>query len=272
MSASCATPEQRELLVARQTGHGVGQIEAHFDAAALVEAVGQPAKRAQQTQLVQQRRMKQIRRRADFVRTLTGQLRALLEQLAPVAGDRRCLHQSRETQFQGRERLAGGVVKVAADAPAFVVLQAHELAGGPAEIGERLLALERRSRRRGGAVVTQQCGHHDEQQARRAGHHQRSATMIPPRLERGVARLAGEDRHVVAMHALVAIEHVRAHGLPEAFHHAGFGMLHRAAEQLVLGNALAGRELRGDILRQHREHRAVAGDEADHFHVATERG
>ncbi len=138
-----------------------------------------------------------------------------------VGGDVRGLDQSGETQFQGRERLAGGVVKVPADVPPLIVLQAHELAGGPAEIGERLLAL-RADAAASGAVVTQQRGHHDEKQARCAGDHERGAAMIPPRRERGLSRLASENRHVVAVHELVAVEHVRAHGLPEAFHHARF--------------------------------------------------
>src|SRR5262245_5839072 len=99
--------------------------------------------------------MKQVRRRADLRGALAGEFRALLQQFAAIARGGGRLNQSRETQLQGRERLARGVVEVAANATAFVVLEAHQLAGGSAEIGERLLSLEADAAA-GGAVVAQQ--------------------------------------------------------------------------------------------------------------------
>ena len=46
--------EERELAVAVESSERLGQIQGHFDAAAVVESRGQPAQRAAETQLIGQ--------------------------------------------------------------------------------------------------------------------------------------------------------------------------------------------------------------------------
>ena len=72
-------PKQRRLGVERQPLETLGQIEIHFDAAALGKPGGVPPQRRQQTRLVEKWRVKQVGQRPDFGHRLFGERHALGE-------------------------------------------------------------------------------------------------------------------------------------------------------------------------------------------------
>ena len=76
-------PKERRLRVARQPLETLGQIEVHFDAAALGKPAGVPSQRRQQARFVEKRRVKQIGQRPDFGHRLLRQ-RDALGQRAPI--------------------------------------------------------------------------------------------------------------------------------------------------------------------------------------------
>jgi len=126
--------EENELAVARGAIHVVGDIGVNFNAAALGEALQKPSGGGGDASLVEQGRMQEIRGGADFLQGLVGESVEIIDEEFEVRGRGFGLPNESDGHFHGGEGLSGGVVQLAGNLAALIVLQRHEAEGKVAEL------------------------------------------------------------------------------------------------------------------------------------------
>src|SRR5689334_10430113 len=132
--------EQDKFSIARRAVHMLGDVAFDVKAAAPGESFDEPARGGGDSGFIEQWRMQEIGSSTYFLQRLIGQCVEIVDQ--GVESGRRSFYlpDQSDGHLHRSEGLAHGVVKVACDATAFLVLQGHQSGRELPEIALGLLA------------------------------------------------------------------------------------------------------------------------------------
>ena len=130
--------EKDEFTIAGRAVHFLGDIAIDVDSAALGETFDEPAGGRGDASFVEQGRVKQVRRGANFLQSSVGQGVEVVDEEMKIGACGVRLMDKGDGHFHGGEGLSGGVVELTGNAASFFVLQGHEANG---ELAELLLGL-----------------------------------------------------------------------------------------------------------------------------------
>src|ERR1700730_1900887 len=128
-------PEKSQLDMWLQAPETRRYLELNFDSRPLRESARVMTNRILKSGFIQHRRIQQIRKGADLPNALIRQRLALRSELAQLSVG--CGNRSMELAQSSCQRdklLAGGVMQVSGDSPAFLLLQTQELTGKPLQL------------------------------------------------------------------------------------------------------------------------------------------
>ncbi len=108
----------------------------------LAKSLGVPLNGRRKAQIVEQRRMKQVRQVADRVQGTVRDRAGVFEQVQRPARRFNGVLRERQLDLDGRQYLADFVVQFACDAPSFLFLRGKELRGEALKIARVLDVLE----------------------------------------------------------------------------------------------------------------------------------
>src|SRR5581483_12221129 len=132
--------EEYQFLIARRALQVLGNVAVHVNATAAGESFDEPSGGGSDSRFVEQRWMQEIGSSAHFLQRFIGQCAEIVDQGLESGRRSFGLPDESDGHLYGGEGLADGVVQVARDAAAFLVLQGHQSGRELPEIALCLLA------------------------------------------------------------------------------------------------------------------------------------